>query len=382
MKDILLISSGLSPQIITETLCYYATESTPILFDEIHVITGTTGKKLIMENLLGGDGYYDKFLNDYELDKKLIKFSEENIHVLIDSNGNPMDDLLTINQNKAAINQIFELVDYLTQDENSRLITSIAGGRKTMSVIVGQAMQFYAREQDIIIHVVIDEKLLRNDFYYPTPYKKIVEINGEKIDYSKVKLHLDELPFIRLRSIVGPLITENDNSSLLDLVSEAQSQISALIKPPSISIDLKGKTLSINDYSILLPPKNLAFYSVMLKLQLDDYKEENQETGFIDIYQMIELDFLESFLEFYTCCYGPNNIYVVKESEKINNESNRRSSFDIEWLKQTRSKVNHILKKSLPPNIYHFCEIASIRDYGNTKYGVLNSKKYISINQR
>ena len=47
--------------------------------------------------------YFDKFLNDYKLDQKLIKFSEENIHVLIDSDGNPMDDLLTINQNKAAI---------------------------------------------------------------------------------------------------------------------------------------------------------------------------------------------------------------------------------------------------------------------------------------
>jgi len=382
MKNILLISSGLSPQVITETLCFYAKEKTPIYFKEIHVVTGSIGKGIIMDNLLGGAKYYDQFLTDYNIDKKSIKFSEKTIHVLKDSQGNLLEDILTVNQNKAAINQIFDIVNSLTKDQDVRLITSVAGGRKTMSVIVGQAMQFFAREQDMLIHVVVDDNLIRNDFYYPTPYKKIVDIKGNKVDYSKVKLHLDELPFIRLRSIVGPLITENDNSSLLDLVSEAQSQISALIKPPSISIDLKEKTLSINDYSILLPPKNLAFYSVMLKLQLDDYKEGNQETGFIDIYQMIEIDFLESFLELYTSCYGSNNIYVIKEREKINNESNRRASYDIEWLKQTRSKINRILKKSLPPNIYHFCEISSIRDYGNTKYGVLNSKKYISINQR
>ena len=110
MKNILLISSGLSPQIITETLCFYSQQSQPIYFDEIHVITGITGKRLIMNNLLSGERYLDQLINDYQLENK-IKFSEKNIHVLIDKDGKKIDDLLTVNQNKAAINQIFKLVD-------------------------------------------------------------------------------------------------------------------------------------------------------------------------------------------------------------------------------------------------------------------------------
>ena len=68
MKNVLLITTGLSPQVITETLCYYSQMDTPIHFDEVHVITGTVGKDLIMNNLLGGPKYYDQYCSDYNMD--------------------------------------------------------------------------------------------------------------------------------------------------------------------------------------------------------------------------------------------------------------------------------------------------------------------------
>ena len=58
MKNILLISSGLSPQVITETLFYYQNSNNSILIDEIHVITDSTGARLIDNKLFNGPGWY------------------------------------------------------------------------------------------------------------------------------------------------------------------------------------------------------------------------------------------------------------------------------------------------------------------------------------
>ena len=57
MKNILLFSTGLSPQVVTESL-YYHTQIKKKKIDSIHIITDNTGVKL-MDNLFL---WYDKFL--------------------------------------------------------------------------------------------------------------------------------------------------------------------------------------------------------------------------------------------------------------------------------------------------------------------------------
>mgnify|MGYP001143703972 CR=1 FL=1 len=177
MKNVLLISTGLSPQVITETLCYYSQSDTPINFDEVHVITGTVGKDLIMEKVLGGTKHYDQYCKDYNINKKSISFNEGSIHLLLDDDQKPLDDIKTVKQNRAAINQVFKIVSDLTEDENVRLITSVAGGRKTMSVILGQAMQFFAREQDKIIHVIVENIIRSSSMLLIQEYLKNVNNN-------------------------------------------------------------------------------------------------------------------------------------------------------------------------------------------------------------
>ena len=244
-----------------------------------------------------------------------------------------------------------------------------------MSVIVGQAMQFYAREQDVLTHIVVDEKLLRNDFYYPTPYTKIVEINGEKIDYSKVKLNLDELPFIRLRSIIGPLTYSNNSSSLYDLVSEAESHISGLIERPTIKIDFVKRLVFINNYEIQMPPKNLAFYCALLKLHLEGYQKDQCPVGFMSAFDMTEGSLDSIFLNYYKKILGANSIYVERELEQT-------SLVEIEWIKQTRSKINKSFHDNVPPLIYNFCSISSTGPYGETSYGIDTKAKNINLKQR
>ena len=378
-QDILLISSGLSPQVITETLYYFHKSKEKINFSEVHVITDQNGWKLIDKHLLKGEQWFNKFFEDYQLDRSAVEFSKETIHVLMDKDGNPLNDLLTVSANSSAVNQIFDIIQKLTNDPKKRLITNIAGGRKTMSVIIGQAMQFYGKKEDLLTHVIIDERFLRlNDFYYPTPKSTFKIVQDEKIDYSKIKIILNELPYIRLKPLLGKLIDHTEDDSLKNLVSIAQKHINELIKPISISINRYDSSINIDNETLKFPKKNLAIYSALLNLIKNDYSEQNKEVGFIKIDNLIEENFLKDYLFFYEKLHSPFSVLVSKERDRINDKKERNKFYTLSWLQETRSKINRLLKDNLPAHIYVRSKVISSGKYGDKSYGLTIKK--VSIN--
>ena len=63
MKNILLAVTGLSPQVITETL--FALHQSNQRVDAIHVITTRDGKETIFANILAGkSGQYYRYLEE------------------------------------------------------------------------------------------------------------------------------------------------------------------------------------------------------------------------------------------------------------------------------------------------------------------------------
>ena len=379
MKNILLISSGLSPQVITESLYYFNHSKNPIKIDEVHVITDSIGSKLIKNNLFTGPGWFHQYLKDYEIDKNAITFNMGNVHILLDQNGIPLKDLLTVEDNSAAVSQIFNIVEKLTEDSNNRIIANIAGGRKTMSVILGQAMQFYANQHDLLTHVIIEEKYLRLiDFFYPPPNEIEKNINGKNVDLSKIKIFVNELPFVRLKPVLGNLLTHIKGKNLYDLVSIAQKHLSELLKPISIKFRNDSK-IDINQHTIILQKKDLAVYRSFLSLIENGYREDGKDVGFISADNIIETFFLEIYLEHYTSYYPKNNIYVQKELERINNKKDRQKFFTSPWFRQTRSKINKALKKQLPPHLYAVCRCISSGKYGDTSYGIPLKKNQLII---
>jgi len=292
-------------------------------------------------------------------------------------------DLLTVEENNAAVETVFKIIKDLTRDNQTRLITSVAGGRKTMSVIVGQAMQFYAREQDLLTHVIVEDRIIgAKDFFYPTPFSKKVKIIGDLIDYHDVKINLDEIPFIRLRPILGDFLTESTETSLTTLVKSAQQQIEDMIKPVKIYIDQKAKQLSISGEIVKLPAKSLAIYTLLLKLGLTKNTSDNNEPGFILAEKIIQEDILLEYLNIYASMYKPGNIYVENEIAKISNHKDRQMFFTLKWLQETRSKINTALKKKLPPQVYSICQIQSTGARNSTCYGIpIYSENIIITNQ-
>ena len=124
-----------------------------------------------------------------------------------------------------------------------------------------------------------------------------------------------------------------------------------------------------------MPAKNLAFYCALLHLNINDYQEDKHPEGFMSTFEMTEGALEDRFLKYYINILGEKSTYVERELESS-------SLADIEWIKQTRSKINKSLKDIFSPLIYNFCSISSAGPYGETSYGIDTKAKYISIKQR
>lgn len=203
-RRILLAVTGLTPQVVTETLYALACrEESRWIPDEIHLITTATGAENARLNLLLPDGWFHRLCVDYRL--PAIDFPVSNIHVLQDADGKDMEDIRTPEQNTLAADFITETLRALTEDEATELHVSIAGGRKTMGYYLGYALSLYGRPQDRLSHVLVSEPYETNrEFYYPTPYDHAIHSKrGDKeitVDARNARVDLANIPFVRLRT--------------------------------------------------------------------------------------------------------------------------------------------------------------------------------------
>ena len=120
-RRILLAVSGMSPQIVTETLYGLAVnQENSFIPTEVHLITTKTGAKEIQLQLLHpATGQFNRLCEDYNLPD--IYFQENCIHIIQDCDGVKLEDIKTPEQNKAAADFITAIVSRLTADENAAI---------------------------------------------------------------------------------------------------------------------------------------------------------------------------------------------------------------------------------------------------------------------
>jgi CRISPR-associated protein (TIGR02584 family) len=255
--------TGLSPQIVTETLYALAVTRSPAWIpSEIHVITTRKGGEIARLSLLSEDpGWFRRFREDYRLPE--IAFCPENIYVITDPDGRPLDDILTVGDNVAAADFITEHVRALTDSPATSLHVTLAGGRKTMGFYIGYALSLFGRPQDRLSHVLVSppfESLM--EFFYPSPYTKVIhDRDGRPLDASEAQVHLSEIPFVRLRDGLPKRLLEG-HAAFSEAVEEAQKALPPLaliLDPATCRVVAAGKAFE-------LEPLHFAFYWMMADL--------------------------------------------------------------------------------------------------------------------
>lgn len=260
MKNILLLVTGMSPAIVTETV--YGLAVNPMegrdkwIPDEIHVISTEHGLVQVKDRLLK-EGNFNKLLQDYNLPS--IRFDESLLYPIVDEQGQPQYDLRTPQDNERAANLICEKVRQFTSDSNIELHVSIAGGRKTMGFYIGYALSLYGRSNDHMSHVLVEAKFDETkvpNFYYPTPEDVFVkDYAGNSWNAKDAKIWLSYIPFVRLRSSIpeNRLLKEASFSEIVNSINLAQ-------QPIKITLDISMQTITVNTITAKLPSREFAFY--------------------------------------------------------------------------------------------------------------------------
>jgi len=349
-RRILIAVSGLSPQIVTETI-YALAAQTPTAFipTEVHLITTREGAQKAQLSLLSDDlGWFNRLCADYRLPP--IAFTREHIHIVRDAQERGMDDIRSVADNQAAADFITSRVREFTADPHCALHVSIAGGRKTMGFYLGYALSLYGRPQDRLSHVLVSEPFENSlDFFYPTPYNRTLETrDGRLADTAMAEVTLAEIPFVSLRhGLPQALLT--GHASFSDTVAAAQ----AALAPPSLTLDLVARQIQAAGKTISLPPAELALLAAFARRVLLGRPPMPAPAKGVG-----DEEWAAIYLREYHAIVGPMG--DADATERV-----LRKGMDGEYFSERKSKLNRRLKDSLGPAAAGY----AIQNVGTKKAG-------------
>lgn len=290
-RKILLAVTGISPQVVTETLYALGQQAPEHAFipTEVHLVTTQTGKKIAMEGLLE-KGHFQALLQDYpQLGQP--RFDESHIHVIRDSAGQPLDDITSEEENTQAANTITRLMADLTSDAQSALHVSISGGRKTMGFFVGYAFSLFARPQDQLSHVLVSSPFeSQPQFFFPPAQPRTLHIGGADVSTTNAHITLAAIPIVRLRH-GQPQALLAGKVSYSDTVAAIQESLD----PPRLIIDLRSQEVICDKKPFPLPPRELAWLTWWAQLnsegiyptRADFLRKDELRNSFLEIYKQV-----------------------------------------------------------------------------------------------
>ncbi|HXH13073.1 MAG TPA: CRISPR-associated ring nuclease Csm6 [Alphaproteobacteria bacterium] len=373
-REILVAVAGLTPQVITETL-YYLTQvrDPPVGIAEIHILTTRPGRERIRTDLLTPDhGRFYTFCAEYGLDPSTIAFDDAHIQVLTDVVGVPLEDIRTAADSAAVADQILACIRRLTDDPTTRLHCSLAGGRKTLSVLLGFALQLYGRVQDSLLHVLIREELEGHTaFFYPPKRPTLIQTrNGQMVEAHRVQVEVAEIPYVRLREKLATDMSQM-TPGFAPTIDRLQRTLDALPDLPPLVIEPAARKVGIGTIQIPLEPMEIVLYT---QLALAKMRREGRGDGFLSVKELNGKR--DAMLRRYQQLYGPYSGHVenLRQAwEKRIPPARLRSRF---------SKISRKIRQAVPRSIdAESYVVTSDRRYGATCYGLRLSPERIDVRE-
>lgn len=210
-QTVLLAVTGMSPAILTETVWALAMREKTIPSRVIAVTTAAGRERLrdlwMPDPALGGSAPWEALRSALEtaghrLEGRL-RFGDtaDDIRVITSSNRSTgrsveLEDIRTAADNTTAADFILEQVRGIVANPDTRLVASIAGGRKTMGTLLYAAVSLLGRDADRVTHVLVEPPFeSQKGFWFPgQPATK-----GKKSQSPTPWVELADIPFVPLR---------------------------------------------------------------------------------------------------------------------------------------------------------------------------------------
>ena len=309
----LIAGVGLSPAVLTNTVWALAHEEEPVVPDEIVVITTITGNSCIREQLLHSEAWWHMhaLLEAEGLDvKDKLSFGASDTIRVIGDGRRDYDDIATPEENDVAADFILKTIRQYTEDPGTRVIVSIAGGRKSMSALLMSCMSLLGRSQDRVCHVLVNEPYERRmDPPFLFPEKGVVhELNGKKYPSEKAKPQLSDIPFVRVRGWY-----EKDFKSVppsyMQLVKKVQGIAPKPANFPKVVMNASKGLLKVGNTPVKLNPSEFALTYLMLTRLREErlpgswYDLEGEMDNLLNTKVPTDVDWFHSFVE-----SGPHDV--------------------------------------------------------------------------
>lgn len=349
-KVVLISVVGMSPAILTETIWALHQERPDLLPDEVKVYTTQTAwenlQKIMVENKNGISVWK-------ELQEKVGKKMMLTKHIFHDANGADLRDIVTSDEQKLVADQLLRGIrEYKNpQQEVCRVVGSIAGGRKSMSALMYAAMSLGADADDIITHVLADEKASNcREFFFPEQSEQkltaIINKKTVKFEAKDTQIDLAEIPFVPLATLVNDT-NFGTGGTFAKLVHRARNTVSKM-NPEQIKIKLCSSNywVEINGEKITLKPDCYLLLAIMAMhvINCNNKKESISPLTFELAFGYLRYLKKEKIL--------PAQLLQKMETDQ---KDGKQSIYNVkEWEQSTcipnLSKIKHNLKEALKEN--------------------------------
>lgn len=330
-RRVLLAVTGLTPQVVTETLFALAvTPEQPWVPTRLRLVTTAEGAERARLSLLDpACGQFHAFCRDYGLAGR-IAFTPEDIVVLRDGAGAPLADIRTPEDNTLAADALLAEVRELCADPEVELHVSLAGGRKTMGFFLGYALSLFGRPQDRLSHVLVSDPFESlPEFFFPPARPRVLHTReGRPVHTADARVMLAEIPFVRLRDGL-PREALAHPAPFAALVASAQTGV----RPASLAIRLGVGAAICGGTELRLQPTLLAWYAWLAECRRDGVGQD----GFLRPREATP----DRLLAIYRHLVGGAHPSVSALERAL------REGFDPEFFQQKTSKLNRALSAGM-----------------------------------
>lgn len=286
-RVVLLAVTGMSPAVLTETVWALSREEPPVIPDRVIVITTIGGRAALIDTLLrkrpefNHRSPWDALRDDIQQHAggigERLRFGStgDDIRVITTRDATSgqsieLEDLRSTQENSSVADFILETVRSLVENPDTRLLASLAGGRKTMGALLYACMNLIGREDDRLFHVLVsnpyESSRLEPPFFFPTQDPQTLFISsGKSVQAADALIDLPEVPFIPLRKLFERDLGERPGSFNALIQSCQEGVLERSADQMDLKIFLSKKEMIVCGKRIELGPREMIVMVALAK---------------------------------------------------------------------------------------------------------------------
>lgn len=275
-ETILIQLTGQTPAVLTGTLWGLAHEEEPVFPDRIVALTTSQGATK-MRHVFFEEGGWAQFrealeAKGFEIEGKL-RFGPVGDAIRVcpsQDRQRELEDVRSADDAEALADYCMETLRGFTESDQTRIIVSIAGGRKASSALLHSVMTLMARNGDRITHVLVPSAWERQRAYlFPGCPGDFWDEEGNPMDSAQVEVTLMDVPFVPMRYFFKDEL-HRSAGSFTRLMREVRSKVENIDSALELRVYPKLGEIEINNTRLKLAPMEFLFYLYFAQRAMKD----------------------------------------------------------------------------------------------------------------